>query len=320
LLPDRSAADGMGLDPVDALEADQFHRMSAWAGHAGPDSSYPYVNQYEEPLLVLTRGARPAAWDHATSDRALRQFPDLADDQITPSRFAAGFDGYSALMARTSDVGLRIRMDLAIAIAAGKREVVAAAFAHLEPKLAHEVLLEIHEAMEIARLVRRKARTSDASKAAVRAFGAWAVAASATKLANLERALEARIKARDAASLRPLFDCWRQVRVDEHLSLDDGYAAVTFLRQLQGLGLDRKVMLIKSRIGAPALDRAIAAMGLPVVELRARPARVQHWLQFTEPGVGPAEGAGKQVSSTGFHWQMILVASWLRSAGDLEWS
>ena len=318
--PDRPAPEPIDLDKVGTFEADQFHRMSAWAGHAGPHSSYPYINQYEEPLLALTRGARPLSWGVAPSAQALEFFADLAEDPVAPSRFATDVGTPSALIARTSDVGLKARLDLTIQIGKGRSDDVAAAYSRLDLRMALDVLLEVHDAMEVARLIRRKARSTTDAIAAVRAFSAWVMAARAAKLVELEKVLEARIHARDIASLRSLFESWRQVRVREHLCMDDGYTASAFLKSVQGLGLDRKAMLIKSRKGAPPLDRSVAAMKLPIGCLEYRAGMVQHRLQFTEPDVSPDEACGKQVSSAGFHWLMVLVTSWLRSVGDSSWS
>ena len=318
---DQPPSDGpVNLDTIGACEADQFNRMSAWAGHAGPSSSYPYINQFEAPLLALTRSARLSAWARPPSQQALTFFCELANDPAAPRRQTSDFDGRPVLFASPRDVGLRVRLNLTSHVADFKLDAVAAAASYLDEKVAQTILLEVHEAMELARLIRRKELTPRAAVAGVRAYGTWVVAAKATKLREVLQALGARMESGDVSFLRSLFDCWRQVRLGEHLSMDDGYTAAAFLRHLQNLGLDRKTMLVKSREGAPDLDRSVAAFRLPIVSLGCREERVQHRLQLIEPDVDPEHASGKQVSSVGFHWLMVLVTSWLRGTGELTWS
>jgi hypothetical protein len=316
-LATRSVADS---EECGAFEADQFHRMSAWAGHAGPDSTYPYINQFEPAIEALTRRARQAAWAEAPSAQALKFFADLAADPVDPLRVDTDVGRGHLLVASTADVGLKTRLQLTFHIANLKRDAVAAAASYLDVKMADAVLLEVHEAMELARLVRRRERTPAAAISAVRSLGSWVVSAKAVKFVDLLEAMARRIESGDVTALRSLFEGWRQVRVGEHLSMDDGYTGAAFLRQLQNLGLSRKSMVIKSREGAPQLDRSIAAFQLPVVELGPREEKVQHRLQLIEPDVGPEDASGKQVSAVGFHWLMVLVTSWLCSAGELSWS
>ncbi len=318
--PDLGASEFAVTDDLGAVEADQLQRLSGWAGHAGPISSYPYVNQFEEPLLALTSAARPNVWAQAPSAKALEWFPNLADEQIAPSKFAAAFHGGPTVIASAAHVGLGPRLVLTCEVGQGIDLEFAAACAHLDTQLAKEVLMQVHEAMEISRVIGRQARSPEAAWLAIRAYASWTEAAKAVKLTSVQDGLEARIRERDLPFLRALFDSWRQVRVGEQLAMDDGYAAIGFLRQLESTGLPRSRMFIKSRIGAPPLDMAVAAMGLQVLSLKARSAAVQHWLQFTEPDVDPSDGAGKQVSSTGFHWLMVLVTSWLLDIRELKWS
>jgi hypothetical protein len=320
LLPDLLSSEFSVTDDLGGIEADQFQRLSGWAGHAGPISSYPYINQYEEPLLALTSVARPSAWAHGPSAEALEWFSNLAEEHIAPSKFAAAFHGGTAVMTNSVHVGLGARVVLTGEVGEGIDVEYAAARAYLDTVLAEEVMQQVHEAMEIAKMLRRQSRTPEAARRAIQAFGPWTEAAKAVKLTVLRDGLEALIREQDLISLRALFESWRQVRVDEQLAMDDGYASIGLLRRLQSIGLPRACMFIKSRIGAPPLHKAVEAMGLRVIHLKARPGKVQHWLQFTEPGVDPDDGAGKQVSSTGFHWLMVLVASWLLSVGELKWS
>lgn len=318
--PDLAGSEFAVTDDLGAVEADQFQRLSGWAGHAGPTSSYPYINQLEDAFLALTHAARPNAWARAPSAEAVEWFVDLADEQIAPSKFASAFHGGSAVVGGASHVGLGPRLVLTCEVAQGIDLEFAAASAHLDTQLASEVLLQVHEAMEISKVIRRQGRSPEAAWRAIQAYASWTEAAKAVKLASIHDVLEARIRERDLPFLRALFESWRQVRIGEQLAMDDGYAAIGFLRRLESAGLPRCRMFIKSRIGAPPLDRALAAMGLQVLPLKARSAVVQHWLQFTEPDVDPCDGAGKQVSSVGFHWLMLLVASWLLSVGELKWS
>jgi hypothetical protein len=322
LLPDvaNGALPACGNEAIQALEADQLHRMSAWAGHAGPRSSWPYINQFEAPLDALMRRARPAAWAKLPVAQPMRSFPDLALDP--PTAFATEIELGTAprLLAASSDVDVETRIEVTLRVADMMPFEVAGAAKLLDPQLALSVLVEVKQAMELARLIKRTPSKATDVVGVVRAYASWIAQTKATKLVGLSESIGRHIDGDDVEALRKLVEAWRQVRADEHISLDDGYDGAQFITALREFGLEAAALLIKSRKGAPALDPAIARFRLHVVEVFERAAKVQHRLQVIDSSSNPEEAAGKHVSCVGLHWMMVLVASWLIARRKLNWS
>lgn len=309
-----------GNEAVQALEADQLHRMSGWAGHAGPRSSWPYINQFEAPLDVLLRRARPAAWAKLPVAQPMRSFPDLA--LAPPTVFATEIELGAAprLLAAGSDVDVETRIEVTLRVGDRMPFEVAGAAKMLDPQLTLSVLVEVKQAMELARLIKRTPSKATDVVGAVRAYASWIAQTKATKLVGLSESIGRRIESDDVEALRKLVEAWRQVRVEEHLALDDGYDGAQFIAALMEFGVDAAALLIKSRAGAPALDPAIARFRLHVVKVSERAAKVQHRLQVIDASSNPDEAAGKHVSCVGLHWMMVQVASWLIARRHLPWS
>lgn len=322
MLPDRvgGALPGWGSDTIQALEADQLHRVSAWAGHAGPRSSWPYINQFEEPLAALARRARPTAWCVSPEPQPLRGFPDLTLDP--PPAFATEIELGAAprLPVASSDVDLQMRIEVTCRVADRMPYEVAGAAQLLDPSMTLAVLVEVKQAMELARLIQRTPSKATDVVSAVRTYGSWIAQTKATKLAKLSESIDRRMEGNDVEVLRKLFEAWCHIRAGEHLSMDDGYAGAQFVTALREVGGDSAALLIKSRAGAPALDPAIAKFQLRVVELCERAERVQHRLQVIDSSSDPEDAAGKHVSCVGLHWMMVLVASWLIARGQILWN
>ena len=303
-----------------AHEADQFHAMSAWGGHAGPKSSWPYINQLEEPIRTLAAEARPSAYCRSIDPKELSFFAEIS---VESSKRRESYVGprrrcYPPIAA--AEVGLTQRLQLTASIARGMRDCVASASAWLDASLGSEVLLQVVGAMRVDKLASSDRGGLDQAIECVAAYGAWALEAEHPKLGPVAAALQQRIESAATDWLYSIWNAWRQIRVGECLCLSDAWAARLFIEKLLELGIDRRVLVIKSRVGAPPIDRMISSLGLKVLPLKARKELVQHRLQIVEKGVDLESAAGRQVSVVGLNWLMVLVNSWLNAQGRQAWS
>ena len=303
-----------------AHEADQFHAMSAWGGHAGPRSSWPYINQLEEPIRKLVAAARPMAYCRTIDRDGLRFFREISSKSSGRRESIVGPRRRVCPPTSAAEVGLTQRLQLTASIARGMRDYVASASAWLDASLGSEILLQVVGAMRVDKFASPDHGGLDQAIECVAAYGAWALEAEHSKLGPVVAALQQRIESAAVEKLYAIWNAWRQIRVGECICLSDAWAARLFIEKLLELGIDRRVLLIKSRVGAPPVDRMISGLGLKVLPLKSRKELVQHRLQIVDEGVDPESAVGRQVSVVGLNWLMVLVSSWLASQGRQSWS
>lgn len=311
----RRFADALSID-AETTDVSIIHQVSAQGGHAGPESTRPYIHHIEPALFDVSRQARPIAFVSDPVDAVpSSQIGDIGDGLLvmapdTPRKDKTSVDEDPASM------DLLHRAEIIWKIAQGYHTASVAGTCSTTVPAVQKVVESMVNAMVFADVINPTAiGTHRKNCIAVSAFGLWARAARQPKCSGLAHLLETFIAAEQWSRLHLHWSDWLLCRSGEFISLANPRPAIRVVELLLAANISTRSMVVKRAKGSAPLPHKLEDLRLPVCMSSDRRGRAPHRLFFSEPGTDATQAKAASLSVVGLHWWMLLLGSALISKG-----
>jgi hypothetical protein len=306
------SGDLLGIENSDAFS---FADMSTSGGHAGPGSTYPYINRVEDPIAHFSKKNRQTAWQ-GTFDvsKSSNVFVDLLVSTIECNPLTLDACRFEIAEQPPVDAfAITKRHEILDRVADNKPLGSVAGESQVSLAVVKKALQDFTQVAAQTGLVGYHCtRTEQGHLDAVMAHGLWALHARQSKYSGISACLSRLACNKDYAGLNQLWQSWLACRSHEYLSLLRPRPALVLIKFLLRSGLSKRNLVVVSEPGATPLDQDIASFGLPSrPEVVDRNGRAAHRLFFTAPGIDAAKANAATISTRGYNWWMLMVGSFL---------
>lgn len=299
-----------------ATDAQELLILSAQGGHAGPTSTYPYINQIERAIALQPRQCGfedVIRLNLLAHPQPMGRFVfewiglGLLAEEL-PSRTTVTSGSQSGPVCE--DLYLAVRADIAGRVAKNYALAPVAGACGVPLEFVHRVVAEMVEAMVDARLVQHSMRGTERKQCqAIGAYALWARAARQPKFRRVIAQLDKSTRDEKWSTLQLLRQDWMLCRSGDYLDISSPRPSIRIASFLLECGVPRASLLVISAKDAMPLTREWSDL-----KIRSRPGakrngQAHHRLFMVGPGVDARDASGATISMVGFHWLMLLVGS-----------